>query len=163
MDTVARLGGDEFVILLEDIRDVSDVTRVADRIQKKLMQAALLPNHTIFMSASMGIVLSTTGYDRPEDVLRDADTAMYRAKENGRSRYEIFDSAMRDQIMLRLEIESALRKAIEKEELDVYYQPVVDVKIGRIVWFEALVRWKHAGTWVVTARLNSSHWQMKPV
>jgi diguanylate cyclase (GGDEF)-like protein/PAS domain S-box-containing protein len=144
MDTVARLGGDEFVILLEDIRDVSDVTRVSERIQKKLMQATLLPNHTIFMSASMGIVLSTTGYNRPEDVLRDADTAMYRAKENGRSRYEIFDSAMRDQIMLRLEIESALRKAIEKEELDVFYQPVVDVKIGRIVWFEALVRWKHA-------------------
>jgi diguanylate cyclase (GGDEF)-like protein/PAS domain S-box-containing protein len=144
MDTVARLGGDEFTILLEDIKDVSDVTRVADRIQKKLMQAALLPNHTIFMSASMGIVLSTTGYNRPEDVLRDADTAMYRAKENGRSRYELFDSAMRDQIMLRLEIESALRKAIEKEELDVFYQPVVDVKIGRIVWFEALVRWKHA-------------------
>jgi diguanylate cyclase (GGDEF)-like protein/PAS domain S-box-containing protein len=144
MDTVARLGGDEFVILLEDIRDVSDVTHVSERIQKKLMQATLLPNHTIFMSASMGIVLSTTGYNRPEDVLRDADTAMYRAKENGRSRYELFDSAMRDQIMMRLEIESALRKAIEKEELDVYYQPVVDVKIGRIVWFEALVRWKHA-------------------
>ncbi len=144
MDTVARLGGDEFVILLEDIRDVSDVTRVSERIQKKLMQAALLPNHTIFMSASMGIVLSTTGYNHPEDVLRDADTAMYRAKENGRTRYEIFDNAMRDQIMLRLDIESALRKAIEKEELDVFYQPVVDVKTGRIVWFEALVRWKHA-------------------
>jgi diguanylate cyclase (GGDEF)-like protein/PAS domain S-box-containing protein len=143
MDTVARFGGDEFVILLEDIRDVSDVTRVADRIQKKLMLAALLPNHTIFMSASMGIVLSATGYDRPEDVLRDADTAMYRAKESGRSRYEIFDGAMRDQIMLRLEIESALRQAIEKEELDVYYQPIVNVKTGRIVWFEALIRWKH--------------------
>jgi diguanylate cyclase (GGDEF)-like protein len=143
MDTVARLGGDEFVILLEDIKDVSDVTRVADRIQKKLMLATLLPNHTIFMSASMGIVLSTTGYDRPEDILRDADTAMYRAKENGRSRYEIFDSAMREQIMFRLEIESALRQAIEREELDVFYQPVVDVKTGRIVWFEALVRWKH--------------------
>lgn len=144
MDTVARLGGDEFVILLEDIRDVSDVTRVADRIQKKLMLAALLPNHTIFMSASMGIVLSTTGYEHPEDILRDADTAMYRAKENGRSRYEIFDSAMRDQIMLRLELESALRQAIEREELDVFYQPVVNVKTGRTVWFEALVRWKHA-------------------
>src|SRR4030066_65129 len=134
-----RLGGDEFVILLEDIKDVSDVTHVADRIQKKLMMAALLPNHTMFMSASMGIVLSTTGYDRPEDVLRDADTAMYRAKENGRSRYEIFDSAMRDQIMHRLELESALRQAIEKEELEVFFHPVVDVKIGRIVWFEALV------------------------
>jgi diguanylate cyclase (GGDEF)-like protein/PAS domain S-box-containing protein len=144
MDTVARLGGDEFVILLEDIRDVSDVTRVAERIQRKLMQATLLPNHTIFMSASLGIVLSTTGYKRPEDILRDADTAMYRAKENGRSRYEIFDSAMREQIMFRLEIESALRQAIEKEELDAFYQPVVDVKTGRIVWFEALVRWKHA-------------------
>ncbi|HSB66859.1 MAG TPA: EAL domain-containing protein, partial [Anaerolineales bacterium] len=143
MDTVARLGGDEFVILIEDIRDVSDVTRVADRIQRKLMMATLLPNHTIFMSASMGIVLSTTGYDRPEDILRDADTAMYRAKENGRARFEIFDSAMRDQIMLRLELESALRQAIEKEELDVYYQPVVDIKSGRTMWFEALVRWKH--------------------
>ncbi|MFZ2098585.1 MAG: EAL domain-containing protein [Anaerolineales bacterium] len=143
MDTVARLGGDEFVILLEDIRDVSDVTRVADRIQKKLMMAALLPSHTIYMSASMGIVLSSTGYDRPEDILRDADTAMYRAKENGRSRYEIFDSAMRDQIMLRLELESALRQAIEKEELDVFYQPVVNIKTGRTEWFEALVRWKH--------------------
>jgi EAL domain-containing protein (putative c-di-GMP-specific phosphodiesterase class I) len=129
---------------LEDIKDVSDVTRVADRIQKKLMAATLLPNHTIFMSASMGIVLSTTGYDRPEDILRDADTAMYQAKENGRSRYEIFDSAMRDQIMLRLELESALRQAIEKEELDVYYQPVVELKTGHIVWFEALVRWKHS-------------------
>jgi EAL domain-containing protein (putative c-di-GMP-specific phosphodiesterase class I) len=108
-----------------------------------LMMATLLPNHTIFMSASMGIVLSTTGYDRPEDILRDADTAMYRAKENGRARFEIFDSAMRDQIMLRLELESALRQAIEKEELDVYYQPVVDIKTGRTMWFEALVRWKH--------------------
>ena len=143
MDTVARLGGDEFVILLEDIRDVSDVTRVADRIQKRLMQATLLPNHKIFMSASMGIVFSATGYDRPEDVLRDADTAMYRAKENGRSRFEIFDNAMRDQIMHRLELESTLRQAIEKEALDVYYQPIVNVKTGRIVWFEALVRWKH--------------------
>jgi diguanylate cyclase (GGDEF)-like protein/PAS domain S-box-containing protein len=143
MDTVARLGGDEFVILLEDIRDVSDVTRVSDRIQRKLMAAALLPNHTIYMSASMGIVLSTTGYDRPEDILRDADTAMYRAKENGRTRFEIFDSAMRDQIMLRLELESTLRQAIEKEELDVYYQPVVNIKSGRTMWFEALVRWKH--------------------
>jgi len=144
MDTVARLGGDEFVILLEDIKDVSDVTRVADRIQKKLMLATLLPNHTIFMSASMGIVLSATGYDRPEDVLRDADTAMYRAKENGRSRFEIFDGAMREQIMHRLELESSLRQAIEKAELDVYYQPVVDVKTGRMVWVEALVRWQHS-------------------
>jgi diguanylate cyclase (GGDEF)-like protein/PAS domain S-box-containing protein len=143
MDTVARMGGDEFVILLEEIKDVSDVTRVADRIQKKLMAATLLPNHTIFMSASMGIVLSTTGYEHPEDILRDADTAMYQAKENGRCRYEIFDSAMRDQIMLRLELESALYQAIEKEELDVFYQPVVDLKTGHIVWFEALVRWKH--------------------
>jgi diguanylate cyclase (GGDEF)-like protein/PAS domain S-box-containing protein len=150
MDTVARLGGDEFVILLEDIRDVSDVTRVADRIQKKLMAAALLPGHTIYMSASMGIVLSSTGYERPEDILRDADTAMYRAKENGRSRFEIFDSAMRDQIMLRLDLESTLRQAIEKEELDVFYQPVVNIKTGRTEWFEALVRWKHKDRGLLT-------------
>jgi diguanylate cyclase (GGDEF)-like protein/PAS domain S-box-containing protein len=144
MDTVARLGGDEFVILLEEIKDVSDATRVADRIQKKLMMATLLPNHQIYMSASMGIVLSTTGYDRPEDVLRDADTAMYRAKENGRARFEIFDSAMRDQIMRRLELESTLRQAIEKGELEAYFQPVVNVKTGKIEWFEALARWHHA-------------------
>jgi diguanylate cyclase (GGDEF)-like protein/PAS domain S-box-containing protein len=144
MDTVARLGGDEFVILLEEIKDVSDATRVADRIQKKLMMATLLPNHQIYMSASMGIVLSTTGYDRPEDVLRDADTAMYRAKENGRARFEIFDSAMRDQIMRRLELESALRQAIERGELEAYYQPVVNVKTGKIEWFEALARWHHS-------------------
>jgi len=142
-DTVARLGGDEFVILLEDIKDVSDVTHVADRIQKKLMMAALLPNHTMFMSASMGIVLSTTGYDRPEDVLRDADTAMYRAKENGRARYEIFDAAMREHIMQRLEMESELRQALENEELQVCYQPVVNLKTGRPVGFEALARWAH--------------------
>jgi EAL domain-containing protein (putative c-di-GMP-specific phosphodiesterase class I) len=123
---------------------------VADRIQRKLMAAALLPGHTIYMSASMGIVLSSTGYERPEDILRDADTAMYRAKENGRSRFEIFDSAMRDHIMLRLELESTLRQAIEKEELDVFYQPVVNIKTGRTVWFEALVRWKHKDRGLLT-------------
>jgi EAL domain-containing protein (putative c-di-GMP-specific phosphodiesterase class I) len=115
-----------------------------------LMAAALLPGHTIYMSASMGIVLSSTGYERPEDILRDADTAMYRAKENGRSRFEIFDSAMRDQIMLRLDLESTLRQAIEKEELDVFYQPVVNIKTGRTEWFEALVRWKHKDRGLLT-------------
>jgi EAL domain-containing protein (putative c-di-GMP-specific phosphodiesterase class I) len=142
-DTVARLGGDEFVVLLEDIGDVSDVTHVADRIQKKLKMAALLPNQTMVMTASIGIVLSTTGYDRPEDVLRDADTAMYRAKENGRSRYEIFDTPMREHIMQRLEMESDLRQALEKAELQVCYQPVVNLKSGHLVGFEALARWKH--------------------
>ena len=142
-DTVARLGGDEFVILLEEIANINDVTLVADRIQKELASSIQLDDRNIFSSASFGIVLSTTGYKRAEEVLRDADIAMYRAKANGKARYEIFDPAMRDRIIERLNLEKELRKAIENQEFQVYYQPIISLVNSRMIGLEALVRWNH--------------------
>jgi diguanylate cyclase (GGDEF)-like protein/PAS domain S-box-containing protein len=142
-DTVARLGGDEFVILLDGINNISDATIVADRLQEKLHATSILDDHSIYVSASIGIVLSLSGYDRPEDLLRDADIAMYRAKANGRDRYEIYDAVMRQRILDRLALEGEMRKAIEAEELLVHYQPIIDVVNGRVIGFEALTRWKH--------------------
>jgi diguanylate cyclase (GGDEF)-like protein len=142
-DSVARLGGDEFVILLDDIRDISDATYVADRIQREISTASLLSEHTAYVTASMGIVLSASGYDDPEDILRDADIAMYRAKGNGRARYEIFDTTMRDRILKRLNLENELRQAIERGDLRVYFQPIVSLSDNQLIGFEALVRWQH--------------------
>lgn len=141
-DTVARLGGDEFVVLLDDIGDIRDATRVADRIQQELTTAPLLRDHEVFVSASIGIVLSTSGYNEPVDVLRDADIAMYRAKAHGRSRYEIFDPLMRERIMERLALENELRQAIEHQEFLVYYQPILSISDHRLLGFEALLRWQ---------------------
>jgi diguanylate cyclase (GGDEF)-like protein/PAS domain S-box-containing protein len=143
VDTVARLGGDEFVILLEDISDISDVTLVADRIQKNLMSTTLIMGHTLFVTASLGIVLSLTRYDQAEDVLRDADIAMYRAKANGRARYEIFDTAMRERILERLTLETDLRQVLEAEKLHISYQPIVNLITKKMEGLEALVRWQH--------------------
>jgi diguanylate cyclase (GGDEF)-like protein len=143
-DTVARLGGDEFVILLEDMEGNARFLHVADRILNSLALPADLDDFTVFISASMGIVLSESNlYTRAEDVLRDADIAMYHAKKHGRGHYEIFDLAMRDLVMTRLEMESSLRKALENDEMLVHYQPIMDVKDNRINSFEALVRWHH--------------------
>jgi len=141
-DTVARLGGDEFVVLLDDIGEISDATRVADRVQQELTTTSLLRDHEVFVSASIGIVLSTSGYTDPVDVLRDADIAMYRAKAHGRSRYEIFDPLMRERIMERLALENELRQAIEHEEFLVYYQPILSISDHRLLGFEALLRWQ---------------------
>jgi diguanylate cyclase (GGDEF)-like protein/PAS domain S-box-containing protein len=142
-DTVARQGGDEFVILLEDIKDINDATRVADRVQKEVGECFVMDEHPVFISASIGIVLSMTGYTRHEDVLRDADIAMYRAKANGKARYEIFDPAMRSRIMERLSLEAELRRALENEELRLYYQPIVSLESSKVTGFEALIRWQH--------------------
>jgi diguanylate cyclase (GGDEF)-like protein len=142
-DTVARLGGDEFVILLEDIQAPLDVTLVADRIQHDLALPFDLEGHKVFVSVSMGIVLSDARYVLPDEILRDADIAMYRAKGLGRGRYEMFDTAMLALALTRLELESDLRKALEREEFIVHYQPILDLKTDRIVGFEALVRWRH--------------------
>ncbi|MBI5933492.1 MAG: EAL domain-containing protein [Chloroflexi bacterium] len=142
-DTVARLGGDEFVILLEDVRDPIDVTHIADRIQHDLALPHELEGHKVFVSVSMGVVLSMSGYEQPEDILRDADIAMYRAKGQGRGRYEMFDSAMLAQAMTRLELETDLRKALERQELIIHYQPIIRLGTRQIVGFEALVRWQH--------------------
>ena len=142
-DTVARLGGDEFVILLEDIQDPLGVTHVADRIQLDLALPFILEDHKVFVSVSMGIVLSEARYELPDEILRDADIAMYRAKGLGRGRYELFDTSMLARVITRLELESDLRKALERQEFIVHYQPIQDLKTDRIVGFEALVRWQH--------------------
>ena len=142
-DTVARLGGDEFVILLEDVQDPMAVTRITDRIQHDLALPHDLEGHKVFVSVSMGIVLSADRYGRPEDILRDADIAMYRAKGQGRGRYEMFDTTMLARVMTRLELESDLRKAVERQEFIIHYQPIVELGIRQIIGFEALVRWQH--------------------
>jgi diguanylate cyclase (GGDEF)-like protein/PAS domain S-box-containing protein len=142
-DSVARLGGDEFTVLLEDIRDSDDATRVADRIQRELVAPFDINAHEIFSSASIGIAQSTTGYENPEDILRDADTAMYRAKAAGRARHALFDTAMHERAVALLNLEADLRRAVDRGELAVYYQPIVALDTGRISGVEALVRWNH--------------------
>ncbi len=148
-DTVARLGGDEFTLLLDDIEDVSDATRVADRIQRDLNLPFNLHGQEIFTSASIGIALSATGYDRPDDLLRDADIAMYRAKALGKARYEVFDTAMHERAVSQLQLETDLRRALDREEFRVVYQPVFSLQTGRPTGFEALVRWQHPQRGVV--------------
>ena len=142
-DLVARLGGDEFTLFLEGVRDVLDASRVAGRVQQQLTGSFAIEGQELFLTASLGIALSATGYSRPEDVLRDADMAMYRAKRQGRSRYEVFDPSMRDRARSRLTLETSLRHAVERDEFRLVYQPIVDLKGGRIEGFEALLRWAH--------------------
>ncbi len=142
-DTVARLGGDEFTILVDDIGSPSDATRVADRIQRELTQPFSVSGHEVFTSASIGIALSASGYEEADDLLRDADIAMYRAKALGKARYEVFDTAMHARAKALLELETDLRRAIERNELRLHYQPVVSLETGCIAGFEGLVRWQH--------------------
>lgn len=142
-DTVARLGGDEFAILLEDIKDVSDAKRIAKRIQEELKLPFNLDAQEVFTSTSVGIALGTTDYDKPEDLLRDADTAMYRAKALGKARYEVFDTAMHDHVVTLLQLETSLSRAFSRQEFRIHYQPIVLLETGRISGFEALVRWQH--------------------
>jgi diguanylate cyclase (GGDEF)-like protein len=142
-DTVARLGGDEFAILLDEVKDVNVATRVADRIEKALQAPFSLRGHEVFTAASVGIALSATGYTQPEDVLRDADTAMYRAKNSGHGSYEVFDRTMHSQAVEQLEIETDLRRALDRDEFVLHYQPIVSLETSDIDGFEALVRWQH--------------------
>ncbi|PSB35259.1 bifunctional diguanylate cyclase/phosphodiesterase [Stenomitos frigidus] len=142
-DTFARLGGDEFVILLEDIQDDNLATDVAERIQQELKQPFKLQGHEVFATASIGIIFSTASYERPEDLLRDADTAMYRAKGLGRARHQVFDPSMHEHAMALLHIENDLRRAIEQQEFQLHYQPIISLRNNRINGFEALVRWQH--------------------
>jgi EAL domain-containing protein (putative c-di-GMP-specific phosphodiesterase class I) len=139
----ARFGGDEFAILLSGMTDATDAVRVAQRIQDELSQPFVLDKNSAFATASIGIALSSSGYDRPDDILRDADIAMYRAKENGKARYELFDHGMHARAVSRLQLESDLRQAIEQKEFCVYYQPIISLQTGRLAGFEALVRWNH--------------------
>jgi diguanylate cyclase (GGDEF)-like protein len=142
-DTVARLGGDEFAILLDELESNNDVIRVAERLQEDLIQPYHIGGQEVFTTASIGIALRTTGYESAENILRDADTAMYRAKQNGKARYELFDKEMHAEAVAMLRLESDLRRALERDELVVYYQPIVSLKDEKISGFEALVRWQH--------------------
>ena len=141
--TVARLGGDEFTILLDDLKEPADANRAAERLMKALAPPFLLAGKEVFTSISIGITLSNTAYEQPEDMLRDADTAMYRAKSLGKARYEVFDADMRASVMARLQLETDLRRALERNEFRNFYQPIVSLESGRIVGFEALMRWQH--------------------
>jgi diguanylate cyclase (GGDEF)-like protein len=142
-DTLARLSGDEFAILIDDVRDQSDARRMADRVQEQLQVPFILDRREVFASVSIGIALSDSSHSGPDALLRDADLAMYRAKANGKARCEVFDSTMNEQATERLALETSMRRAIERDELRVFYQPIVDLVDESVVGFEALVRWEH--------------------
>jgi diguanylate cyclase (GGDEF)-like protein len=143
-DTVARLGGDEFVVLCDSMTNERDALVVAERIAEVLQEPFAFGGEKIFVSASIGVAPSAGNKDTtPESLLRDADAAMYRAKERGRARYEIFDDAMRSRVLGRLHQENQLRQAIDGDELRLYYQPIVSLDSGRVHGVEALIRWEH--------------------
>jgi len=142
-DSLARIGGDEFVILLQEIEDVTDTVRVAERIKEALAVPVSLNGQRVCISASMGVVLSDPRYDQPEDMLRDADIALHRAQSRGTAQHEVFDRAMHERAVARLKLENDLRLAVEREEFLVHYQPIISLVTGRIMALEALVRWQH--------------------
>jgi len=142
-DLVARLGGDEFVILLDGIESIQDVTSIGERIQQELRSPFELEDQQIFTSASIGIVFSSHEYSNPADLMRDADIAMYRSKDEGKSRYTIFDQKMYDETLKSVELENSLRFALQRGELAMHYQPIISVDDNNLVGFEALIRWHH--------------------
>ncbi len=142
-DTVARLGGDEFVFLIEDTRMKQDATALAAQILTALQQPFTLQGQQFFVAASIGIVVDVERYEHPHDILRDADIAMYQAKSQGKARWVLFSKLMREQAQNRLALENELRYALERNELELYYQPIVALQSDVITGFEALVRWRH--------------------
>jgi diguanylate cyclase (GGDEF)-like protein/PAS domain S-box-containing protein len=142
-DTVARLGGDEFAVLLDDLQNPEDAEGLTRRIEERLSAPLQVDGHEIYINASIGIVFGTAGYERPEEVLRDADAAMYRAKSLGRNRHEVFNEALHLEALDRLRLETDLRRAVQEASFGVHYQPIVSLADGRVAGFEALVRWRH--------------------
>ncbi|HEY9876801.1 MAG TPA: diguanylate cyclase, partial [Leptolyngbyaceae cyanobacterium] len=142
-DTIARFGGDEFTILLDPVTQPSEAVRIAEHILQALQVPFTLNGSEVFTTASIGIVSSAISYTRPEEVLRDADAALYRAKEQGKACYAVFDSKMYEQAVALLQLETDLRRAINRQEFRVFYQPIVSLLTGKVTGFEALVRWEH--------------------
>ncbi len=142
-DIVARFGGDEFAILIDAMDDASVAIRIAEKVQHAISAPFKLTNHEAITTASIGIAFSAATYSEAEDIIRDADTAMYRAKDLGKARYEIFDSSMHTRAVTLLRLESDLRRAVDKREMCVYYQPIMSVATAELYGFEALVRWQH--------------------
>ena len=142
-DLVARSGGDEFVVLIDHLREEHDVAYVAERIQKILSVPITLDEREVFTTVSIGITMSSSLSECAEDLVRDADTAMHRAKLNGKARFEIFDPQMREQALRIMQMETDLRRALSREEFVLYYQPIISFDSGRLAGFEALIRWNH--------------------
>jgi EAL domain-containing protein (putative c-di-GMP-specific phosphodiesterase class I) len=142
-DTVARFGGDEFAVLLNDVRAVSDLVPTVDRIQAMLAAPMTFGSRTVFVNAAVGIAVSLTDYGSAEDLLGDADAAMYQAKAIGHGSSVIFDETMRGGAMQRLQLQSDLRQAVAEEQFELHYQPLVDLDTRQVVGLEALIRWAH--------------------
>jgi len=142
-DSMARMGGDEFTLLFEQVKNLDDSIHIAERIQLSLQKPFKIGNEELYINASMGICLITEHYRDAEDMIRDADIAMYRAKAQGKGCIDVFNPEMHDFAKETMEIENALRTAIQKEQLEVYYQPVIDTQNNSISGFEALLRWHH--------------------
>lgn len=142
-DTIARFGGDEFVILLEEINSPEDAIKIAKALQDQMKLSFHLESYEVFMDISIGIVIGNQGHQQPDHILRDADLALYQAKEKGKGRYQIFEHQMHSIALQRLEIETELRLAVAQSQFTVYYQPIISLTTQEIVGFEALVRWLH--------------------
>jgi diguanylate cyclase (GGDEF)-like protein/PAS domain S-box-containing protein len=143
VDILARFGGDEFLILLEDVQDEADVRRVTNWIMERFSQPFNIAGHEINSSVSIGVVISQPDYTNTQEIIRNADIAMYAAKARGRGKTKVFEKSMHQHFLKRLNFESGLQTAIQKNELIVYYQPIVTLGTGKLIGFEALVRWRH--------------------
>jgi diguanylate cyclase (GGDEF)-like protein len=142
-DTIARLGGDEFAILLEDINGLSNAAYIAERIGAEMAAPFSVGGHEVFVTGSIGIAIGAVEYEQPEQILRDADTAMYKAKSSGRGKVAVFEQGMHTHAVERLRLETDLRRAIERDEFVVFYQPIMSLKTNAVSGYEALVRWQH--------------------